>query len=73
VTGLATDEQALERWLANINRRNRRSRVIARTLRGERRGILTLPVAFAVKVVEVGPTRAIRIAVSVVRERLGPK
>jgi len=71
MTSMSGDSGALDAWVSAVEKRHRRRRLIARTLRDERSGVLTIPVRFALAVAEVGPLQASRMAITVVRTRLG--
>jgi hypothetical protein len=71
MTSTSRDSDALDAWVLAVEKRHRRRRLIARTLRDERSGLLTIPVRFALAVAEVGPVNASRMALNVARSRLG--
>ncbi|NEM91344.1 hypothetical protein [Galbitalea soli] len=66
----ARDDE-LERWLQTVDRTTRRHGAVDRTLRDDRSGPLTIPIRFAFKVLEVGPSRALSLGMGVVAAKLG--
>ena len=66
----SSNDAALDRWLGNVSRGNRRRRLVDGTLNGDRASLATVPLRFVLKIAEVGPARAITMAASVVGQRL---
>lgn len=66
-----TAQAALDEWVRTVDRHTRRRQAIASTLKDGRAGALTIPARFALKVAELGPRRAVRLAFTVVRARMG--
>jgi len=65
-----SNDAALQKWLGVVDRRTRRRRLVDGTLKGDRAGVTTLPLRFVLKVAEVGPGRAAKMAMTVVSQRL---
>jgi hypothetical protein len=71
VTQASGIDDAFERWLAVVDRKTRRHRIVDRTLSDDRSGVFTIPIRFFFKVLEIGPGAAFRLALAVVANKLG--
>ncbi|WP_213814353.1 hypothetical protein [Glaciihabitans sp. dw_435] len=70
MTDRTRNDEALDQWLTVINRRNRRRRLVESTIKGDAAGFANVPLRFVLKIAEVGPMRAGKMAATVVSQRL---
>jgi hypothetical protein len=73
VTDLSATDEALDHWLRGVTTRSRRQQKIERSARDARSGPVTLALRFFYKTLEVGPRRAIAIALNFLSDRFGAR